>query len=338
MDTAWIEIVVKTTTNVIERAEAALLMATPLGLYSEDYSDLESCLRSTKSVDLIEDDLLNKDRGTVLLHIYFPPGADNAICVADVRRCLDRAGLSEVTPSVSHASAGSIRDSEYEIVSIDTLAEEDWANNWKQFFRPLRIGKGILVKPEWEIADNTENFEDDDVDAVISIDPGMAFGTGGHSTTKLCLELIEKHVKSVPKPIDMLDVGCGSGILAIAAVKLGARSAIGVDIDEYAVRNAEANAVINGVADKIVFRTGDLLDGVDGYFGLIAANIVADTVIKLMQSISRVLSPDGAIILSGIIGDREPEVIDSAAVYGYSIVDVLRDDGWTALLLRAMSA
>ena len=368
MDSEWTEIVVKAPAGALERAEAALHMATPLGLYIEDFSDIESAAAFAAGVDYIEGDLLRMDRETALIHVYYPPGADRAECAAEIRRRMAVAGFAESGAGSAKGGAGAgfadggagaaiggEKAPRFEIVSAGGVAEEDWANNWKQYFRPLRIGKGILIKPEWESADLYGEDLLGGVKAIISIDPGMAFGTGGHASTRMCLELIERYFETARngggngnskgingdgvnanwarKTADVLDLGCGSGILSIAAVMLGARSALGVDIDMYAVRNASENAERNGVAGKTLFVAGDLLNGIKERYDLILANIVAGVVIRLLGEAGRCLAPGGAMIVSGIIDEREAEVIKAAGECGFVIGEIRRSEGWTALSL-----
>ena len=339
MDVTWTEIIIKTRVDNLERAEAALHAATPLGLYIEDYSDLETAVKMISGIDLIEEDLLEKDRGTALIHIYFSPEHNPAECAADVRKNMDRAGFSEEADG-----GGSGRNDGYTVMSVTGLAEDDWANNWKKYFKPLRIGKGILIRPEWEAIDRLDPEIMDGVNTIVSIDPGMAFGTGGHASTRMCLELVERFFTEPPGaavPVDALDLGCGSGILSIASALMGARSALGVDIDKYAVRNAAENAKKNGVGDRVRFVAGDLLNGVDGRYRLIMANIVADIIIRLMQTsgegnfdIKQYLHNNGVFIVSGIIDDREADVVSAAGKAGLYAADILRDGGWTAIALR----
>ena len=328
MESIWTEIIIKTPIGALDRAEAALHMATPLGLYVEDYSDFDSVVKAAGAAELIDDALMDKDRGHALVHIYFPPDRNMAECTAEVRARLTRAGLLESEGAFAIAAAGPI-------------AEEDWANNWKQYFKPLHVGKGILIIPQWEdMPAPAGDPQYEGVKAVVRIDPGMAFGTGGHATTGMCLELIESFMDGRGAAgdhglVDMLDIGCGSGILSIAALLLGAASARGVDIDVYAVQNARANAQNNGVADRSHFAVGNLFGGIDGQFDLIAANIVADVVIRLLQGAGRFLRPGGALILSGIIDDRAADVEQAAAKSGFDVAQKIRSDGWVALSLRA---
>ena len=321
MNEKWTEIVVQTDISMSDRAEAALHMAAPLGLYIEDYSDMEDTVKRISGIDLIDDTLLSKDRRAVLLHAYFPPGSSPGECEAAVRARLDYAGAV------------------YSVESSVEIAEEDWANNWKQYFKPLRVGKSILIRPEWIILDEQADAQLlAGVKAVVGIDPGMAFGTGGHASTRMCLELAERYFETLGavalSQADVLDVGCGSGILSVASVLLGARSAYGVDTDEYAVKNARENAVNNKIARRAEFAKGDLLSGVKGRFRVIFANIVADAVIRLLPEARARLLLGGAIIASGIIDDREADVIGAISDNGYQIAGELRSEGWTAFLLK----
>ena len=354
MDAIWTEIVIKTPVGVLERAEAALHMATPLGLYIEDYSDLESSVQAFSGIDLIDDELINKDRGAALLHVYFQPGLNRAECAAVVRESMTRAGFSEIhaggvfsgneLPGGAFSGNKLSGSAEYVFASAGGITEEDWADNWKRYFKPLRVGKGILIVPEWETPAPFGDPLLDGIKAVVKIDPGMAFGTGGHVTTRLCLELVEKCLenfaneniasKNMRPSADILDLGCGSGILSIASVLLGARSALGVDIDGYAARNAAENAARNGVADRARFITGNLFAGIDGQFDIIIANIVADVVIRLLQDAENHLRPGGALILSGIIAEREVEVMSEAVARGFYAEEARREEDWTALMLR----
>ena len=305
-------------------------MTTPLGLYTEDYSDIEAVAGLFPGADIDINDFLGAGGGTALVHAYFSPEQNPAECAAAVRGCLDRAGFKEISDVLYTPDRDG--DGVYAIESMRGIAEEDWADNWKQYFKPLRVGKGVLVLPEWEADGFADAALADGADAVVRIDPGMAFGTGAHATTSLCIGLIEEYLSETAggAPVDVLDVGCGSGILSIAAIRLGARSALGIDIDAYAVKNAEANARGNGLEDRIKFRTGDLLQGVDGRYGLVVANIAADAVVKLLSSAAGTLLPGGALVLSGVIDEREAEVARAATGNGFDIVKAARGEGWTA--------
>ena len=209
-------------------------------------------------------------------------------------------------------------------IHIDNMKEEDWANNWKKYFHPLEVGEKILIKPEWEeLKDNTDRI-------VFNINPGMSFGTGGHYTTQLCIETLEKYIKPGVK---VLDLGCGSGILSVAGLLLGAGSAVGVDIDALAVKTAVANAEINHVGDKFTGICGNLADKVTGTFDVVVANIVADVVILLTKDAPRFMKLDTVYIMSGIIDTREDDVLACLADK-FEIIDRKEEKGWVALAAK----
>lgn len=206
-----------------------------------------------------------------------------------------------------------------------TVVEEDWANAWKQHYSPLRIGDRLLICPAWE------NVEPRPDDVVIKMDPGMAFGTGLHPTTRMCLEIVE----GLARPgINLLDMGTGSGILAIAAALLGARSVLALDIDEVAVESARNNCDINGVSELVTVRRGSLSDlRPFQQWDLILANILAPVILAMLASgAAKHLRPGGAIVLSGIIEDQALEVEEALTCAGLFLVDRLQIKDWVALV------
>ena len=216
-------------------------------------------------------------------------------------------------------------------VTVRTVDEEDWANNWKQYYKPLLIGKRLLVLPCWEQQPETDRV-------VLKLDPGMAFGTGAHHTTRMCLEFLER----VMEPgLDMLDMGCGSGILSIAARLLGAKRAVAVDIDPIAETVARDNADMNGLSqDGYEIYIGNLLadeglrQRIGGPYPLVAANIVADVIIGLAPYAKTVVSPGGWFIVSGIIDDRAAETEEKLKQAGFEVTEVVSSDCWYAMLCR----
>ncbi len=211
-------------------------------------------------------------------------------------------------------------------LALDTaaVADEDWAENWKQYYKPFRIGEKLVVKPSWE------PFEPGQGDVVVELDPGMAFGTGTHETTFMCMELLQKHLQPGQR---VMDVGTGSGILAIAAAKLGASRVLAVDIDPDAVRVAKENIDKNGVADTVRAVLGDLVKGETMPCDLAVANIVADAICMLAGPLTRHLKPQGLLICSGIIREREVDVLAAARAAGYAVADRLTKGEWVALAL-----
>ena len=303
----WTEVCIRIPAAHVDEAAAIANMAVPYGIYIEDYSDLEQGAREIARIDLIDEDLLAKERDTALIHIYISPEDNPAEAVAFLRERYTAVGID-------HA------------VDSNTVSEEDWANNWKKYFKPLPVGEKILICPSWETTENPENR------AILSIDPGMAFGTGGHDTTRLVLETLEKYVT---EGVDFLDVGCGSGILSIAACLLGAGRAVGIDIDALAVKTAIENGELNGLtAPKYEIRLGDLAKDVSGKFPVIAANIVADAIIMLSPAIPALLAEDGVYIVSGIIDTREQDVLTALDKCGFSIVERHEHGGWLCMVCK----
>ena len=216
-------------------------------------------------------------------------------------------------------------------VTVRSVDEEDWANNWKQYYKPLEIGKRLLVLPCWEERPETDRV-------VLKLDPGMAFGTGAHHTTRMCLEFLERVVEP---ETDMLDMGCGSGILSIAARLLGARQAVAVDIDPIAETVARDNAEMNGLSrDGYEIYIGNLLDDgslrakIGGPYPVVAANIVADVIIGLAPYARTVVTPRGWFIVSGIIDDRAAETEEKLKQAGFEVTEVISSDCWYAMLCR----
>lgn len=301
----WTEIIIEVGSSDIDEAAAIANMTVPYGIYIEDYSGLEDEVMEIAHVDLIDEDLLKKDRETAKIHIYIDPEDNIEEAVQFLRERLTAAEIG---------------------FRLDTTAvkEDDWLNNWRKFFKPTPVGEKLLINPSW--------YEDTDPDgrAVLNIDPGLAFGTGKHETTRLCLETLERYIRGGES---VLDVGCGSGILGIASVLLGAGSAFGVDIDEVAVRTANENAAVNHVDGQFTAIAGDLVDKVQGKYDIIVANIVADAIIALSASVKAFLKPDGVYIVSGII-DTRAEDVRKAVEGSFVIAEEITMGGWYCFVLR----
>ncbi len=297
----WTEIKVTVPVERVDEAGSIVSMTVPYGIYIEDYSDMEDAVLEIAHIDLIDEDLLAKDRTKGIVHVYISPEENPNEAVSFIKERLD----SENIP--------------YEIDS-SLCKNADWENNWKKYFKPIPIGEKLLIQPIWK----------DKVDAgdrvVINLEPGLAFGTGSHETTRLCLEAIEKHIKPGSK---MLDIGCGSGILSIASLLLGASEATGVDIDKLAVKTAMENAERNGFDEKkYTLYHGNLTDKVSGKFDVIAANIVADAIIMLSKCVDAFMNDDSVYIVSGIIDIRENEVVSALNEYGFRITARHEEGGW----------
>lgn len=210
------------------------------------------------------------------------------------------------------------------IVESKKMFEEDWANTWKQYYKPSKVGEKIVVKPIWE------DYEAKSDELVVELDPGMAFGTGTHETTRMCVQALEKYVE---KDSIVFDVGCGSGILAIAAAKLGAKKAIGVDLDPAAVESSIENVGYNKL-DNIEILYGNLLDVVDGKADVVVANILAEIVCILSEDVSKAINPGGYFITSGIIHDRVDMVTKKLEECGFIVESVNKDGEWNCIIAK----
>lgn len=301
----WTEIKISVDNADAESAEAIAHMTVPYGIYVEDYSNLEQEVREIANIDLIDEELLGRDRSKTIIHIYISPEENPREAVAYLGEMLSAQGI---------------------LNSIDcsSCKEEDWLNNWKKYFHPIEVGEKLLIRPSWY-----ESY-DPKGRTVLNLDPGVAFGTGTHETTRLCLEAMEKYLKESD---EVLDVGCGSGILAVGALLLGAKRAVGVDIDEMAVKTARENAELNGVSDKIEIIHGNLTDKISGKYNLVLANIVADAIMLLSEDIREYMADDAVYIMSGIIDTRVDEVL-AALESSFEVIDKLCENGWYCLAAK----
>lgn len=208
-------------------------------------------------------------------------------------------------------------------IDYKSIDEEDWAHSWKNHFWPEKVGKRCVVKPTWRDYSPLEN------EILIEIDPGMAFGTGTHPTTALCIGMIEDYMRP---DMSFLDIGAGSGILMIVAMKLGANKALGIDMDEVAVEVAAKNMILNGIpGDRFQIVKGDLTGGLHKKFDLIAANILADVIISLLDKVEKVMADKGILICSGIVLNQKERVIEKMIETGFKVLTVLEKDGWVAI-------
>ncbi len=305
----WTEIQIFIDAEHTDRAADIAGMTVPYGLYIEDYRDLERDAREIAHIDLIDEELIAKDRTRSILHIYLSPEMNPAEALSFLEERLNDAGISHT-------------------LNTKAVREEDWANNWKAYFKPLPVGDKLLICPTWETPGTEAEGRQ-----VLWIDPGMAFGTGGHDTTRLVLEQLQR---VITPGTAMLDVGCGSGILAIAGCLLGVKTAVGVDIDKLAVKTAIENGERNGLCSpQYTVFAGDLVDKVEGQYDLITANIVADAIIALSPAVRPFLKPGGTYIVSGIIDTREREVAAALSAAGFTVCDRHQSSGWLCLTCTA---
>ena len=298
----WTDIRLTVSKADAEMAEAVATLIAEGGIYIEDYSDIEQQVAEIAHVDLIEQELLDKPRDTVIIHLYLEPSAQPAETLALIAARMEAAGLDYTA-------------------EMEKVEQEDWQNGWRKYYHPMEIGRRLAVVPSWQ------EYDTDRVKLVL--DPGLAFGTGGHETTSLRLEALDRLVKGGER---VLDIGTGSGILAIAALKLGAAEAEGVDIDPVAVRTAGENAALNGVADRLTVLVGDLSDKASGKYQIITANIVANAILSLAPAVPGLMAEGGVFIASGIIDTRKDEVLAGLRAAGLTVRQVSEKRGWECIV------
>ena len=305
----WCEISVKSEKNAVEAVAGMLMDSGAGGVSIEDPFDINRYIEG-KAWDAyhIPGEIRNRDY--VLISAYLP--IDSSL---DERLSLLREGLNEINKEFFPGAITGIDFSE--------VREEDWANSWKAYYKPVRIGSRIVIKPTWE------DFKKDSSDLVIELDPGMAFGTGTHPTTVMCIKFLEEIIEGRET---VFDIGTGSGILAIGAALLGAQKVTAVDIDRVAVNSAEQNVSLNNLADKVDVIEGNLLDQVSGTADVVIANIVADVIINICPDAARVVRRGGVFVASGIIDARVEDVFKAARDEGFVIKKVSREGDWVAFL------
>lgn len=300
----WTEIKIIVPVERVDETGAIASMTVPYGIYIEDYSNLEEEAMEIAKIDLIDEDLLAKDRSLGIVHIYISPEENPQEAISFIKERLESENISFT-------------------IELANCAREDWENNWKQYFKPIKVGNKLLIRPIW-----IDDYESDGR-VVLNLEPGIAFGTGTHETTRLCLESLEKYITN---NTHMLDVGCGSGILSVAGMLLGARDVTGVDIDKLAVKVAIENGKLNSLNyPEFNMIVGNLADRVNGKYNVVTANIVADAIIMLTPDIKNFLSDGAVYIVSGIIDIREDEVLSCLCENGFTVINRRTENGWVCL-------
>ncbi len=297
----WTEVKIIVDAENVDKAGDIASMVVPYGIYIEDYSELEKEAWEIAHIDLIDEELLEKDRSKATVHVYIAPQENPQEAVAFLRE--------------RYSAEGIVNE-----IELNTCKNEDWENNWKQYFHPIPVGEKLLIRPTWE-----DEFDPGDR-KVLNIEPGLAFGTGTHETTRLCLETLEKYID---EGTTVLDIGCGSGILSVASLLLGAKQAVGVDIDALAVKTAIENGEANGFKEpEYTILQGNLTDKVSGKYDVVVANIVADVIIMFCKDVADFMNEGSVFITSGIIDTREQDVIDAFDKYGFEITARHTEGGW----------
>jgi ribosomal protein L11 methyltransferase len=310
MDQNWTQVDIETTTAGVEPV-GAMLLELGLGGYAvRDSADFEAFLSGTRGRwDYIDEELMKLRDMPTAVTVYLAENEQGAERLTALRQGLRRLRALDAAGEWGALSC-----------ALSGVREEDWANAWKRYYKPVKVSERLVVCPSWE------PYEPAAGEVLLRLDPGMAFGTGTHETTRLCLRMLDRFD---PAGKAALDIGCGSGILAVAAMLLGADSALGVDIDENAVKVAKENAALNNVPAQ--FRQSDLTGGVTGKYGIVFANIVADAVISLSAQIPPYLADGGVLIASGIIDARERDVLEAFGRAGLRLVHRAGENGWVCL-------
>ncbi len=315
----WTEVNIYTTTDGIELLCSKLGDIGIKGFSIKDSEDFKEFLENKNGQwDYIDDDLMGLSECETCITVYIPTNGQGAEMLVAIKSM-----LAEMKAADTEGMYGRLE------AEMSSIREEDWANNWKQYFKPFKVGEKLVIKPSWEDYDNSDGR------IILEIDPASSFGTGKHHTTRLCLEVLEKYLNKGDK---LLDMGCGSGILSIGAMLLGAGSAVAVDIEENAAVTAMENAVKNNISpDKYRTYFGNILtdeelaDEIDDKYDIIAANIVADVLIAMKDSFRRYLRSGGILIVSGIIEERMNEVIDALISAGFRDPEPEVREGWAAV-------
>ena len=301
----WNELIITIKSSDCEFASNILTVLNHDGMFIEDYSDLMEN-EAVKQTNLVEKDLLDKMHDDPVIHLYISP-ASNLAEMAQTAQSLLIQNQIEFS------------------LKINEIPDKNWNEEWMKYYKPIHVTEQLTIVPQWIDYLKNENEQ------VVLLDPGAAFGTGSHETTKLCLSMLDAYIK---KDDVMLDIGTGSGILAITGLLLGAKSADAIDIDPLSVKAAKENAELNHVEDKFNVKLGNLLDHVSGQYDIITANIVADVIISMLADIKPYMKSQGFLILSGIIRERESDVVEVLYKYNYSIVEKHQDGEWVAFLVK----
>ena len=304
-NTEWTQFKVTVPLEQLDGTSAVMSMVSNY-LQIEDYSDIDL---KTCYGDLIDESILNADKTVASVSVYLPADSGTADTVSFLKERFSSLGIDAK-------------------LSISGVNEEDWANSWKAYYKPIEIGEKIVIVPAWEKYDAPADK------LVVRMDPGMAFGTGSHETTRLVIRLLERYVRDGQR---VLDVGCGSGILAICAAKLGAGECKAYDIDPVAVKVARENIKDAGLEERVSCDVSDLLRGVDktgGTYDVICANIVADIIIRMTPDVGQFMDENTVILASGIITERAQDVVECFEQHGFSIVERAEENGWCALAVR----
>ena len=318
----WLELHIDTTHAGLEPVETLLSSLGIDGVVIDDETEFQDFLENNHQYwDYVDEDLEKEMQGKSRVTFYLQADEEGFAKMGEVRIALEN--LKKTAQA-----CGTL------LMTMDSLQDADWENNWKQYYKPMEIGERLLVIPQWEQEDPKVLKALEGGRVPLILEPGLTFGTGSHATTQLCLTALEKAIRGGEK---VLDLGCGSGILSIAALKLGAASALAVDIDDKCLDVAYENAAMNGIGkDTYTVKVGDVLGDealrseLGGGYDVVLANIVADVIIGLGPMVRSLLRENGVFLCSGIIDTRAEEVADKLRQAGLEILDTRSSEGWYA--------
>ena len=311
MDGTWIEVRVITKSEALEPVSGIFYSLDCKGVAIEDPEDILGREQGPLTWDFADINVLEHKVKFAVVKAYFAEEDNIEEILGYVNEKLVE--LKEMGIDLGEAK-----------VEHEKMYEEDWANTWKQYYKPSKVGEKIVVKPIWE------EYEQKEGELVVNLDPGMAFGTGTHETTRMCIQALEKYVK---EESTVFDVGCGSGILAIAAAKLGAKLAVGVDLDPVAVESSIENVGYNNL-NNIEILHGNLVEVIDGKSDIVVANILAEIICILTDDVKRVMKDGGVFITSGIIHDRVDMVCEKLEATGFEVIEKNRDGEWNCIVAK----
>ncbi|MGL4606320.1 MAG: 50S ribosomal protein L11 methyltransferase [Eubacteriaceae bacterium] len=310
----WKEVQITTTLEAEDAVTNAFYAAGAQGVVIQTLQDV-LLIQEDPRVNFIDESLLEIDPNASIVRGYFSEAIDT-----------DEA-IHNLISGIKALPSFGLDPGECELM-VTEIDEDDWANSWKKFYKPTKVGKGLVIKPTWE------EYVPNEDEIVINIDPGMAFGTGTHETTQLCAMRLEEYIK----PGDVvLDIGCGTGVLSLIAGKLKAKKVVAVDFDTLAVQIAKENAELNALGNLVEIREGNLLDVIDEVADVIVANILAEAIVELSGIIKPYLKKDGIFISSGIILERLAGVLLALQKEDFKILHVEQMGEWVGVVAQKIN-